>query len=276
MVICGGGLAGLTLALQLRKELPELSVAVVEKSARPLPESAHKVGESSVELGCQYFHRVGLQNYMKERHFFKFGLRFFPGGGELPLEQRAEYGPSQEPVVPSYQIDRGRFEEDVMGFVEAAGATLFEGCTVRDLVLGEGGAAHTLVAERGEHRQRLESTWLVDASGRTALIRKRLKLKRGTAHTAHAGWFRVKGKIDIDDLVPPEAKEWHDHPWAKERWRSTNHLMGTGYWLWLIPLSCGNTSVGVVVHGETHSFDRVRTLERLLEFIDESRLLQQA
>ena len=51
VVICGGGLAGLTLARQLRLELPELSVAVIDKLTRPLPEAAFKVGESSIELG---------------------------------------------------------------------------------------------------------------------------------------------------------------------------------------------------------------------------------
>ncbi|MCA9611955.1 MAG: FAD-dependent oxidoreductase, partial [Myxococcales bacterium] len=47
VIVCGGGLAGLTLAYQLRQELPDASVAVVERQKRPLPEAAHKVGESS-------------------------------------------------------------------------------------------------------------------------------------------------------------------------------------------------------------------------------------
>ena len=50
VIVCGGGLAGLTLAYQLRKENPEASVTVVERTTRPLPEACHKVGESSVEL----------------------------------------------------------------------------------------------------------------------------------------------------------------------------------------------------------------------------------
>ena len=54
VVICGGGLAGLTLARQLRLELPQLSVAVIDRLASPLPEAAFKVGESSIELGTYY------------------------------------------------------------------------------------------------------------------------------------------------------------------------------------------------------------------------------
>ena len=58
VVICGGGLAGLTLARQLKLELPELSVAVIDRFKHPLPEAVFKVGESSVELGTFYFSKT--------------------------------------------------------------------------------------------------------------------------------------------------------------------------------------------------------------------------
>ena len=66
VVIGGGGLAGLTLARQLRRELPEARVAVIERQRRPLPAAAHKVGESSVELSAHYFGVVlGLGEYLR-------------------------------------------------------------------------------------------------------------------------------------------------------------------------------------------------------------------
>jgi hypothetical protein len=45
--------------------------------------------------------------------------------------------------------------------------------------------------------------------------------------------------------------------------------MGDGYWVWIIPLSSGNTSIGVVVNENAHGFDAVRTLERAQAFIAE-------
>ncbi len=33
---------------------------------------------------------------------------------------------------------------------------------------------------------------------------------------------------------------------TRERWLSTNHLCGPGYWVWLIPLASGSHSVGIV------------------------------
>jgi flavin-dependent dehydrogenase len=274
VVICGGGLSGLTLGLQLRRELPDLSVLVLEKTSRPLPNGCHKVGESSVELGSSYFESLGLTEYLKEHQLFKHGLRFFPGGGHMPLEQRLEIGPMQEPIVPSYQLDRGIFETDLRGFLEQAGATLVEGAMVRDAELSESGERHTVVFEKknGDHKRtvRVSTRWVVDATGRNAMLRRKLKLTRGSRHSACSGWFRVEGKVDITEFVPKGVSSWHDTEAAKHRWRSTNHMMGPGYWCWIIPLSSGMTSIGVVVHKELHAFDDIRSLERCMAFIEKN------
>ena len=58
VIILGGGLAGLTLALQLRKRFGQLDIVVLERLRHPVPEAAHKVGESSVEIGAHYFDSV--------------------------------------------------------------------------------------------------------------------------------------------------------------------------------------------------------------------------
>jgi flavin-dependent dehydrogenase len=273
VVICGGGLAGLTLARQLRRELPQLSVTVIERMSRPLPEACHKVGESSVELGSQYLERLGLKGYLLESQLIKFGLRFFPGGGQLPIPERTEIGPAQDPPVFSYQLDRGILENDLRGMIEQDGATLIEGAKVRAIELSSDGGPHQVTIERdgAGSTETLSARWVVDATGRNALIRGQMKLKRGSGHTAHSGWFRLKGRVDITEFVPhtPENAAWHNEPHAGQRWRSTNHFMGEGYWVWFIPLSSGNTSVGIVTHDEIHSFERVRTLERCMEFLKE-------
>src|SRR4030066_689112 len=113
VVICGGGLAGLTLARHLKLELPKLSVAVIDRLTRPLPEAAFKVGESSIELGTYYLGQVlKLDRYFRTRHLPKLGLRFFIGKSHSPIEERPETGNTLFPPVPSYQIDRGRLEND--------------------------------------------------------------------------------------------------------------------------------------------------------------------
>lgn len=248
---------------------PDLSVAVVEKTRRPLKEAAHKVGESSVELGSQYLERLGLRDYLHEHHLIKFGLRFFPGGGDRPIELRTEIGPANEPIVTSYQIDRGRFESDLRQMiVDENGVELIEGATVRNPVLGSGDEDHVVTIETEDGPRTARARWLVDATGRAGMLRGKLKLKRGGRHEANAAWFRVRGRVDIADFAPADSRRWHNVPEGERRWLSTNHLMGTGYWAWIIPLGSGNTSIGVVTHDEHYGFDEIRTLERTQAWLE--------
>ena len=91
VVIIGGGLAGLTLALQLRQVLPTLSVTVLEQHRYPVPETTFKVGESMVEVSSWYLREVlGLGNHLIESHLPKFGLRFFWYGHSPDRRQRVE------------------------------------------------------------------------------------------------------------------------------------------------------------------------------------------
>ncbi|HEV7575605.1 MAG TPA: NAD(P)-binding protein, partial [Caldimonas sp.] len=43
VVITGGGLAGLTLALQLKQTFADLDILVLERRVHPVPVAAHKV-----------------------------------------------------------------------------------------------------------------------------------------------------------------------------------------------------------------------------------------
>ena len=288
VVICGGGLAGLTLARQLRRAHPSLDILVAERTTRPIPEATHKVGESSVELGSRYLENIGLREYLVENHLFKFGLRFFLGDGKMPLHERTEIGPAIEPIVPSYQLDRGRFESDLRDMIEADGVTLLEGVKVGAIDLNPGDTPHELEIQQVEskgaydlegdvtsdegnqkEKARIRCRWLVDATGRASLLRKRMKLTRGTKHAANASWFRVDGKVDITDFVSTDIEAWHKAAWSSERWRSTNHFMGPGYWAWIIPLSSGKTSIGLVTHDSHHPFERIRNLENTLAFLKE-------
>ncbi|MDP2022565.1 MAG: FAD-dependent oxidoreductase, partial [Hydrogenophaga sp.] len=72
VVILGGGLAGLTLAMQLKRREPDIDILVLERRAHPVPEAIHKIGESSVEIGAHYFDKVlGLGEHLRERQLRK-------------------------------------------------------------------------------------------------------------------------------------------------------------------------------------------------------------
>ena len=270
IVICGGGLAGLTLARQLNLSIPGLSIAVIDKTPRPLPAAAHKVGESSVEISAHYFSRVlGLADYLSRAQLPKLGLRFFLGDTQGPLENRPEFGAQEFPPAPSYQLDRGTFENDLRQIDEEDGITVFEGCWVEDIELGVGNQPHTVICQkRGTSAiYRLKSRWVVDAMGRRRLLQSRFKLGEPNGHQASAVWFRMPGRLDVSDLVPDSCAQWHDRVPDRLRYFSTNHLMGRGYWVWFIPLGSGNTSVGIVSGEAVHPYSSYSTPEKAMKWL---------
>ena len=78
VAILGGGMAGLTLALQIKKDRPTTKIVVIEKQNHPVPEAAHKVGESTVEIASRYLRDVlELEEHLQTQQLRKFGLRMF-------------------------------------------------------------------------------------------------------------------------------------------------------------------------------------------------------
>src|SRR5881409_1350753 len=112
VLILGGGISGLTLALQLKKANPTLNIMVVERQKHPVPEAAHKVGESTVEIAAHYLRDVlGLGEHLQSQQLRKFGLRmFFSCDTNSDIARRVEYGQIAPAPLPSYQLDRGRLE----------------------------------------------------------------------------------------------------------------------------------------------------------------------
>ena len=268
VLILGGGLAGLTLALQLRQRFPDIDMLVLERRAHPVPHAAHKVGESSVEIGAHYFeHVLGLQAHLVGAQLKKFGFRFFFSDGRRDIENVTEIGVSHAMPVPSWQIDRGIFENFLAVEAQVRGVRFIDQASVRQLHMGDNGAAHAVSWQRAgsDAVQRSTGRWLVDASGRAALLKRHLGLAQDNAHAAHAVWFRVSEHIRVDDWSDDPA--WKARTVTPTRWLSTNHLVGEGYWVWLIPLASGSHSVGIVADPAFHPLDSMNTFQRAMAWL---------
>ena len=99
------------------------------------------MGESTVEVGAHYFDKVvGLGDHLRERHLRKFGFRFFFSEGRRDLDQVTEIGASRHLSVPSYQIDRGIFENFLVEEARRRGIEVIEGSMVRQIHLAESSA----------------------------------------------------------------------------------------------------------------------------------------
>jgi flavin-dependent dehydrogenase len=265
VVIMGGGLAGLTLAIQLRQQFATMQILVLERRRHPLPPAAHKVGESSVEIGAHYFDSVlGLKDHLDSRQLRKFGFRFFFSEGRTDLDQVLELGASRYLTTPSYQLDRGIFENFLGEHARSLGVQFVDGATVRGFDLGENGAAHRVRFAIEDASSEVECRWLIDASGRAGLLKRKLGLAQDNAHDANAIWFRLAAKVDVDEWSTDSG--WRTRCDPPLRWLSTNHLCGAGYWAWLIPLSSGSHSVGIVCDAKLHPLETMNTFEKALEW----------
>ena len=263
VAILGGGLAGLCLALQLKQADPRRSITVFERNKHPVPEAAHKVGESTVEIGAYYFDTVlGLREHLQSKQIRKFGFRFFFSEGESDLSKVLEIGVRKPFLMPSYQIDRGIFENALGEMALAAGVKFVDGAMVRAVDISVDDAPHQLRYSVDGNDFSARARWLIDASGRAGFLKRKLNLAEDNGHNANAVWFRVNDRIAIDQWS--SDPEWSTRCTPPERWRSTNHLVGKGYWVWLIPLSSGAHSVGIVADAVTHPIDAMDTFEKAM------------
>ena len=268
VVVLGGGLAGLTFALQMKQKMPNCEITVLEKRQHPVPEAAHKVGESTVEVGAHYFGEIlGLKEHIREKQLPKLGLRFFfPAGDNDRIEDRLELGGKRYAPCPSYQLDRGRFENHLGDLCRERGIKFIDEAKIKDVTINKW-QRHTVDFEQDRKPSQISARWVVDASGRRAFLKRKLNLKKESPHVANAAWFRFGKHIKIDDWCDdPEWSQGHVDQTA--RWYSTNHLMGKGYWVWMIPLSSGSTSIGIVASEEFHSLSDFNSFDKALAWLE--------
>jgi flavin-dependent dehydrogenase len=267
VAILGGGLAGLTLAIQLKQRDPDIAITVIERRAHPVREAAFKVGESVVEIGAHYFSSVlGFRDHLETEQLRKFGFRFFFSEGREDVERCTELGVSQVLPTPSWQLDRGRFENFLGKQARTLGVDVRDAAMVRAIDL-DAGSAHAVSFEQDGATHTLAARWVVDASGRAGLLKRKLDLAESNDHDVNAVWWRVDGFVD------PNA--WsNDVPWLQrcdppDRWRSTNHMCGPGYWFWLIPLASGAHSLGIVCDAKLHPLETMNTHDKAMAWLRE-------
>src|SRR4029077_1887699 len=244
VVVIGGALSGGATVTLLLRQNPGIRVLILEKSAK----LSRRVGEATVEVSAYFMGRVlGMTQYLNESHLNKQGLRFwFTNDQVKTLADASELGPLYQVRVPSYQLDRAAFDEEVLRRTGVAGAHIMRPVTVTDVQLSSG-KEQTGTFRNGDGTKTVRSRWIVDASGVAALLaRKGGWWKSNTEHPTAAAWSRWKGVKDWDSRCLAEKyPEWSSAVYATRN-TATNHVVGDGWWSWWIPLKGGDVSVGVV------------------------------
>lgn len=265
VVVMGGGLAGLTLGIQLKKARPETSILTLEMRAGDAPDAAHKVGESTVELGTHYLREVlDLKDYLDEHELPKHGLRFFfTPQHKAEIQKRVELGPRVLLPIPSHQLDRGTLENELVRVGRSLGVDVQLGAKVVGADIFEEG--HIVSYQQDGETHEVSARWIVDATGRSSFLKRKLGFKKELDHDVCSAWFRVKGEIHLEDYCAD--KKWCSYVEKGLRRLSTVHFMGQGYWVWFIPLGSGNTSVGIVADPVYHPLETYNKYDKAMDWL---------
>ena len=268
VAILGGGLAGLTLSLQLRQRFPDLDILVLERRRHPVPgggaQGRRILGRNrgaTTSTPCSGSRITCVSEQLK-----KFGFRFFFSEGRRDIDGVLELGASTYFTTPTYQIDRGIFENFLGEHARDAGVRFIDGdhCP-RGRTWRQDEAAHSVRCE------------LDGAAGGGAgpLAGRRVRPRRAAQARARAraGQRPRREQRVVPDRCEDRCRRVVHRP-AVARRAAIRRIAGSrrttscgeGYWVWLIPLASGSHSVGIVADARIHplrAHEHLRSRARL-------------
>ncbi len=227
VVVIGGGPAGCTAASLIARE--GRSVLLLDRERFP----RFRIGESLMPATYWTLDRLGVLGKMRASPYpHKHSVQFFSKSGRsgLPFYFREidDHESSQ-----TWQVDRAHFDQMLLEHARESGVAIRQNTNVKD-VRFEGSRATGVVVDQGNgERRTIGAKVVVDASGQTAIIARKLGLKNPDPKLKHASFFtRYRGaKRD------PGIDEGATLILQTNRPRT---------WFWYIPLPDDQVSVGVV------------------------------
>ena len=190
---------------------------------------------------------LGLNNYLGHEHLAKQGLRmWFCNRADQSFDDCVEIGARYQTRLQTFQVDRAKLDSHLLNLAVEAGCDLWRPAKVTKCELA-GKAGQRVSATVNNEERNASAPWVIDASGRAAFLPRKLGYFRpNTEHPINAVWARFTG-----------VKEWDSYEWRERfpnyanacltsREWATNHLMGYGWWCWIIPLRGGDVSAGIV------------------------------
>lgn len=280
VIILGGGLAGLSLARQILLETDK-TVLLLEKRDT-LPPVRQKVGESLVQLGGYYMSKVlDLEEYLITDHLMKYNLRFYwhqAGRVAKNFEELSQGYIRPFSNIASYQLDRNRLEGALLSRNrEDPRFHLVTGVNDIQIKVGNGvpHVARFRFAPQGgtvySEEASVKSQWLIDSTGRSKLLARRMSLCRENVIRHGSFFWWVKGLVDIERLTnksPKEIRRNRNRVFTGHlpTWLATNHFMKEGIWFWVIPLK-GKTSLGLVYDRAVLKHEEINSVEKATKWV---------
>jgi len=234
VAIIGGGPAGSTAATLLSRAGRRVIVLEREKFPR------FHIGESLLPFSMQTFTRLGLQEKLRSHFVEKFGGEIAEEGGEKAAKFYFKDGFASR-TDRSYQVTRSKFDKMMLDHAGESGAEICEETSVDDVTFDDDGVTLRIrdleragAADPGYKKigRELRAKFLIDASGRNAVIGNKFKLKRSYQHLQKLSLFAhyegLEREAGIDGTL-------------------TRMVRTLDSWFWVIPLENDRTSIGIVL-----------------------------
>ncbi len=274
LIFLGGGLASGLQARFLKLRHPELKILILD----PRTTASHSPGESTVGVAGMFLIRdLGLSTYLYLNHLPKNGLRywFLPEheSTKTTWEAASEIGSNILPVFPTWQVNRKKLDEDLWDLNREIGIDIWLNISLGEhpIQFGEDEHPHTIHCEKDGQPHQIHTQWLFQSQGRLRRVIDSQSLRIwDEEHSTAASWGRYRYVRDLDSIL---RGNHHRKVGYTSRYLSTNHIMGKGYWIWIIPIGEGLVSLGIVWDKNICSFS-LKTSEELTQFFKSHPLIR--
>jgi len=248
VAVIGGGPAGSTAATLLAKLGHK--VVILEKEHHP----RFHIGESLLPMNLPVFERLGVIDKVRALGVYKPGADFEAdnASGYNTYDFARAIGDSPP---HAYQVWRQDFDRMLFEHARQSGADAREGHEVA--AFEQLGARETRLDIRSDDGRSytIETRYLVDASGRDTFLSGKMKLRRkNKAHQSAAIFGHFRGA-------------------AARAGRDAGNISIYRFdfgWMWMIPLPGGVMSVGAVCRPDYLKQRKGRTVEFLLETLQQN------
>src|SRR6266436_5920727 len=172
VIIAGGGPAGATLGALLA--MAGRPTMILERAPHP----RDHVGELLLPSVNMILHRIGLLGEMNDRGFAqRDGLAWTHHGRSGALYVRTADFPPPRALLPyGFNVDRAAFDCMLLRRAESLGAQVLEGVSARRVLFDRGRAVGVRVQHADGSSADVMARFVVDASGRRALLGSQLGL----------------------------------------------------------------------------------------------------
>ena len=220
VAIIGGGPAGSTAAVLLAQKGRRVVVLEREKFPR------FHIGESLLPYSLTAFDRLGIRARLDAGAMHKHGGEIATACGQRAVKFYFKEG-FRLKHHSAYQVERADFDKMLLDRAREVGAEVREETAVEELACDADGV--TLKLKDGAP---IRARYLIDASGRNAVVGTQFQLKTTYAHLKKFSCYAHYEGVQRDDGIDATL---------------TRLVRADGHWFWLIPLDDRRTSVGVVM-----------------------------